>query len=247
METATRTESRAQQAFGQTLAPRPAASQNPRPYERLTTTDHRPQLDVTMLQALLFRNSRRKHSQINLQQNATSRIARPSISNRHNQHAAPWTTDRALRITSGYSPNPTHSLSSRHSSRLENALSRRKQTLGTRSNRHFLRVSECHQRRIADPARPPHVASNIVSNRQWQILEIAKNSTKTPFSGVLIGTKTRLLRLRFHESCRRTPGVWGSRFMGPRATNRGSQPTNHASLRPVVYLKRTRAAWSSYQ
>ena len=71
-----------------------------------------------------------------------------------------------------------HSRSNRHTPRLENAISRRKQTLGRRSNRHFLRVSGSHQRRVAAADRPPQVPSNIVSNRQWQILEINVNLSK---------------------------------------------------------------------
>ena len=86
-----------------------------------------------------------------------------------------------------------HSRSNRHSPRLENAICPRKQSLGTRSNRHFSQVSPSRQRRIAATARPPQVATNAVSNRQWQILEIAKNPIKTPFSAVLIATETRWL------------------------------------------------------
>ena len=71
-----------------------------------------------------------------------------------------------------------HCPSNRHTPRLENAISHRKQTLGTRSNRHFLQVSASHQRRIVDANRPPQFPSNIVSNRQWQILEINVNLSK---------------------------------------------------------------------
>ncbi len=46
------------------------------------------------------------------------------------------------------------------------------------SNRHFLHVSANHQRRIAAMDRPPQTASNTVSNRQWQILEINVNLSK---------------------------------------------------------------------
>ena len=46
------------------------------------------------------------------------------------------------------------------------------------SNRHFLQVSASHQRRIAAMDRPPQTASNTVSNRQWQILEINVNLSK---------------------------------------------------------------------
>ena len=103
---------------------------------------------------------------------ATSRIRHPSISNRHHtQHDAPALTRQSSRIA-------RHCRSNRRIPRLENAISRRKQTLGTRSNRHFLQVSESHQPRIAAADCPPQVASNIVSNRQSQILEIAVNLSK---------------------------------------------------------------------
>ena len=69
-------------------------------------------------------------------------------------------------------------VSNRHTPRLENAISHRKQTTASHSNRHFLQVSECHQRRTADAHCPPKIASNIVSNRQWQILEINVNLSK---------------------------------------------------------------------
>ncbi len=72
----------------------------------------------------------------------------------------------------------THSLPNRHTPRLENAISRRKQTLGTLSSRHFLRVPASHNHRIAATHRPPQAASNNVSNRQWQILEINVNLSK---------------------------------------------------------------------
>ena len=61
--------------------------------------------------------------------------------------------------------------------RLENAISRRKQT-SAHSNRHFLQVSASHQRRIAAMDRPPQTAADTVSNRQWQILEINVNLSK---------------------------------------------------------------------
>ena len=71
-----------------------------------------------------------------------------------------------------------HSRSNRHTPRLENAISRRKQTLGTPSNRHFLQGSASHNLRIANVDRPPQAASKNVSNRQWQILEINVNLSK---------------------------------------------------------------------
>ncbi len=147
---------------------------------------------------------------------APSRITHSSISNRHNQHAAPALALHSSLIT-------RHCRSNRHTPRLENAISHRKQTLDTRSNRQFLQVSASHQRRIANADRPPQVPSKIVSNRQWQILEITKNPIKTHLLVVLIDTKTRYLHLRFQESdgLHRSPAIgpgWGSgtRFHAPR-------------------------------
>jgi hypothetical protein len=62
---------------------------------------------------------------------------------------------------------PPHAISNRHTPRLENAITPRKQTLAASSNRHFLHVSASHQLQIANAHRPTHKASN----RQWQILE----------------------------------------------------------------------------
>jgi hypothetical protein len=120
--------------------------------------------------------------QFNRQQIATSKIAQfasrmPSrdthhmISNRQNRSAAPAPTRHSSRIT-------RHRRSNRHTVRLENAISRRKQTLGTLSNRHFLHVSASHNHRIAHANRPPQAASKNVSNRQWQILENDVNLSK---------------------------------------------------------------------
>ena len=116
---------------------------------------------------LEFTVSRTKQTpppQFNRQQINTSKI---SISNRHNQNAAPAPTRHSSLAT-------RHCRSNRHTPRLENAISHRKQTLVTRSNRHFLQGHASHQRRIADPDRPPHSRSN----RQWQILEITVNLSK---------------------------------------------------------------------
>ncbi len=137
--------------------------------------------------------------QINRQQIATSRITHPSISNRHNQNAAP----AFIR----------HCRSNRHTSRLENAISRRKQTLGTVSNRHFFTV-------LARNFTLTHHASRAIpaiSNRQWQILEITKNPTKTHFSTVLIDTKMRSRRAR------------GAAIRESRTMSYGTQFTNHYS------------------
>ncbi len=84
---------------------------------------------------------------------------------------APTVTYRSSLVTS-------HCKINRQPRRLENAISHRKQTLGTSSNRHFLHVSASHNHRIAATHRPPQAASNNVSNRQWQILEINVNLSK---------------------------------------------------------------------
>ena len=163
---------------------------------------------------LEFTVSRTKQTpapQINRQLIATSKITHSSISNHHNQNAAPARTRHSSRIARHYRSN-------RHTSSLENATSRRKQTVDTLSNRHFLQVCASHQLPTAHAHRPTH----IVSNRQWQILEIVKNSAKTPFLTVLIGTKTRLLRLRFQQPYLRTPAV-------SQLTNDDSRFSNHHS------------------
>jgi hypothetical protein len=106
----------------------------------------------------------RSAPQINRQQIATFKI---SISNRHNQKFAQTPTRHSSLAT-------RHRRSNRHTARLENAISHRKQTLGTRSNRHFLQVSASHQLPIAKAHHPTH----NVSNRQWQILENNVNLSK---------------------------------------------------------------------
>jgi hypothetical protein len=75
---------------------------------------------------------------------------------------------------------PPHAISNRHTPRLENAISHRKQTLDTRSNRHFLHVSASHQLQTANAHNPTH----NVSNRQWQIRKRRKplkTNDSTPF------------------------------------------------------------------
>ena len=120
------------------------------------------------LEFTLSRTKQTPAPQINRQQITTSKI---SISNCHNQKFAQTPTRHSSLAT-------RHCRSNRHTARLENAISHRKQTLGTRSNRHFLQVSASHQRRIASASRPPQVAGKIISNRQWQILEINVNLSK---------------------------------------------------------------------
>jgi hypothetical protein len=116
------------------------------------------------LEFTLSRTKQTPAPPINRQQITTSKITHP---NRHNQNAAPAPTHHSSLAT-------RHCRSNRHSVRLENAISPRKQTLGTRSNRHFLQVSASHQRQSADAHRPKH----NISNRQWQILEINVNLSK---------------------------------------------------------------------
>jgi hypothetical protein len=57
-------------------------------------------------------------------------------SNRHNSHPAPRLSSLPRRRASRHSPITTHTRSNRHTVRLEIAISPRKQTLGTLSNRH---------------------------------------------------------------------------------------------------------------
>ena len=105
--------------------------------------------------------------QFNRQQITTSKITHPSVSNGHHQNAAQAPTRHSSLIS-------RHSRSNRHTPRLENAVSHRKQTLGASSNRHFLQVSATYQLQIRDAHRPTH----NVSNRQWQILENNVNLSK---------------------------------------------------------------------
>jgi hypothetical protein len=116
------------------------------------------------LEFTLSRTKQTPAPQINRQQITTSKITHP---NRHNQNAAPAPTRHSSLAT-------RHCRSNRHTVRLENAISPRKQTLGTRSNRHFLQVSASHQLQIENPHRP----TNNASNRQWQILENNVNLSK---------------------------------------------------------------------
>src|SRR5579863_2373664 len=107
------------------------------------------------------------------------KIKAASLSNRNTnsvfphrpQLEGPAFAGRAVRVrdaVAGHESQTTsHSLSNRHTTRLENAMSRRKQTLGTLASRHSLQVSASRRRRIADAHRTPH----NISNRQWQILE----------------------------------------------------------------------------
>ena len=149
-----------------------------------------------------------------------SRIPTPTQDTFSHLHAPRGTVRRRHLLATRHSSLATaffttRRRSNRHSVRLENAISHGKQTLGTLSNRHFLQVSAGHQRRTAATNRSPQAASNNVSNRQWQILEINVNLSKqtiaprsnrhknafiaSPFSGV---------RWTPPESCH-GPG-WGS-------------------------------------
>ena len=175
---------------------------------------------------------------------ATSKITIHSTSNRRNQHAAMRTTDRAPHLTNYYSSITTPSLSNRHTPRLENAISPRKQTLGTRSNRHFLHVSASHNHRIETANRPPQAASNNVSNRQWQILEINVNLSKQTIAPRSNRHKNALLASRLPRGSRRGPKAMSSWDVSPgprqvletcvrawRKTNYASQVKNHGFTR----------------
>ena len=100
----------------------------------------------------------------------------------------------------------SHARSNRHGVRLENAISPRKQTLGTLSNRHFLQVSASRKLRIAEADRPPQAASKSVSNRQWQILEINVNLSKQTIAPRSNRHKNAVIkRQKFHTT---TPRQW---------------------------------------
>jgi hypothetical protein len=181
---------------------------------------------------LEFTVSRTKQTpapQFNRQQIATSKITHHVIPNRQNRNAVPAPTRHSSLAT-------RHCRSNRHTPRLENTISPRKQTLGTRSNRHFLHVSESHNHRIADAARPPQVASEIVSNRQWQILEITVNLSKQTIAPRSNRHKNAIFASRLPRAPRRPP-----KGMGSRATARDSQQLPQSnSLRGALCSAPTR-------
>jgi hypothetical protein len=146
--------------------------------------------------------------QINRQQIATSKITHHIISNRQNQNAAPAPTRHSSLAT-------RHCRSNRHTPRLENAISRRKQTLGASSNRHSLHVSASHQLQTANAHRPTHKASN----RQWQILENNVNLSKQTTAPRSNRHKNAIFVSRFPRGSRRGPKGMGR---GPRLANHGS-------------------------
>jgi hypothetical protein len=159
-------------------------------------------------------------AQINRQQIATSKITHSRISNHHNQHA-----EQALSRHSSLATR--HCRSNRHTPRLESAISHRKQTLGASSNRHFLQVSASHQLQIAATDRPPQGASNIVSNRRWQILEINVNLSKQTIAPRSNRHKNAMFASRMGQrdailNCQNLASQ-------PRVTNHESPITNHYS------------------
>ena len=166
---------------------------------------------------------------------------------------------------------PTNRISNRHTPRLEKSISRRKQTRGTLSNRHFLQVSASHPRRIAGADRPPQAASNNVSNRQWQILEINVNLSKQTIAPRSNRHKNALFlppftgrgpRFAFHGHClNQTPSAAHSAppplappqyppaRNSPRApapqTSRATSPTGpHASMHPQSRPETSFAAYT---
>jgi hypothetical protein len=187
----------------------------------------------------LIDNDRQIHAKINRQQFATSKITRPSISNRRNQHVTPAFAGRSSLIT-------RHCRSNRHTPRLENAISHRKQTLDTLSNRHFSHVSASHQPRITDANRPPQVASNIVSNRQWQLLENAVNLSRQTIAprsdrhkNALFASPVSGVRWTPPESCHRTRMGSRDAFPAsptmPRNTGHESRIAAHHSPIPRLF------------
>ena len=146
----------------------------------LIVTTHQPPLTN---HAEINRQPRRLETIVTLtKQTPATQINRKLLRTLHPALFAGLATSRiTLRgsLATSHEPQVTsRGRSNRHTSRLENAISRRKQTLGTPSNRHFLQVSASHQRRIAGADHLLHVARHIVSNRQWQILEFNVTHTK---------------------------------------------------------------------
>jgi hypothetical protein len=144
----------------QRYIPAPASARHSSPITSHRKINRKPR----RLEFTLSHSKQTPAPQINRRQITTSKITHP---NRHNQNAAPAPTRHSSLAT-------RHCRSNRHSVRLENGISHRKQTLGALSNRHFLQVSANCQRRFASPDRPTH----NVSNRQWQILENNVNHSK---------------------------------------------------------------------
>ena len=105
-------------------------------------------------------------TQFNRQQFAISKITHPSTFSHHNQPPAPRTANLPRRQAGSQPPASlavrrvtNYSLSNRHSARLENAISRRKQTTASRSNRHksafsAARIGSQNEGRAAHPSTP---------------------------------------------------------------------------------------------
>jgi hypothetical protein len=170
------------------------------------------------LEFTLSRTKQTPAPQINRQQIATSKITIAVTSNRDAAQAGDRHSSLATR----------HCRSNRHSVRLENAISHRKQTLGTLSNRHFLRVSGSHNLRIAEANRPPQASSNIISNRQWQILENDVNPSKQTIAPRSNRQQNAISNCQKSRSTTARPE---SRFARRRAEVHQSLLTNHHSRR----------------
>ncbi len=127
-------------------------------------------------------------------------------------------TNRVVCVSSTFAG---HAISNRHTVRLEIAISHRKQTLGTRSNRHFFTVLA---RNFASSHGAPRKGPAI-SNRQWQILEINVNHTKQTlgtrsnrhFFAVITRSSKTSIEAAWHSHswlC-----SWGDRNSRPRPSN----------------------------
>ena len=130
-------------------------------------------------------------------------------------------------------PITTHSLSNRHTSRLEMVVFHRKQTPGTHSNRHLFTVLA---RDFASARRAPR-KEPAISNRQWRIFEINVNHTKQTlgtrsnrhFFAVITRSSETSTETARHSTLacpenRRAAGskglcFWGDRNFRPRRSN----------------------------
>lgn len=270
MATATPTTGRVQQTSRESLVRSCAASQVPGGNKQAASVRRAIPLHVTMLHRVLSDNACPSPAKINRQpgrleiavsstkQKPAAQFNRQQIGTSRSRTSWPFREKRArhdapvvsisrrrtlatshLSLATAFFT--TRRISNRHTPRLESAISRRKQTLHALSNRHFLQVSECHQRRIASASRPPQVASNNVSNRQWQILENTVNLSKQTIAPRSNRHKNALFAFRVGS---RNTGH-GSRITVSRVTNHYSPITNHASPGPMIYSTQAQTPWSS--
>jgi hypothetical protein len=121
----------------------------------------------------------------------TTTAAPPAPSARHEHASSPdcaaspipsrHANSHSARLAPRHFPHAIAAISNRHTSRLENAVSCRKQTTASRSNRHFFTLSGAELSCVVSSGRPsfivrlalccPSRTFPAISNRQWQILE----------------------------------------------------------------------------